>query len=256
MNLLGGIENAMDQLTKKEMQIANFILQDPMCAVQMTAEELASAAHSSKSAYIRMCQKLGFDGYSDFRFTMSRYLVSTAGNNCSSEGPMQSILNSYSENILHIAQTVKQQDIQTLAAWIKDAKHIKIFGLNRTGLSAQQLRLRMSKIGVDAEAITDTVLMRDVSTSLHSEDICIIFSIKAMAQYHPFMKDMQTNGCKVILLTMTPKTPLRKNADLLLSFPFISRSTSESFLDDQAIFFVFIEVLLSELARAEDVSSL
>lgn len=249
MNILGGIEATMDQFTKKEKLLAEYILKDPLSAAQMNAEELALAAHSSKSAYIRMCQKLGFDGYSDFRFTMSRYLVSTAGNNYSSEGPMQSILTSYSENILHIAQTVKQQDIETLASWIKDALHIKIFGMNRTGLSAQQLRLRMSKIGLDAEAITDTVLMRDVSTSLHNDDICIIFSIKAMAQYHSFMKDMQTNGCKVILLTMTPKTPLRKNADLVLSFPFISRSTSESFLDDQAIFFVFIEVLLSELAR-------
>lgn len=250
MNPLAMLESSMDQFTKKEKIIAQAILQNPLFVIQLSAEGLAISAHSSKSAFIRMCQKMGFEGYRDFRFSVSRHLVSTSSKN-NIENPMQEILSSYSEYILNIAQTILKQDVETLASWILNAEKIKILGQNRTGLSAQQLRMRIAKIGIDGEAVNDPVTMRDLSSILGEHDLCIIFSIKAMASYQPFVKEMRANGCKVVLLTMSPKTPMKKDVDLLLSFPFISRSEVDSFLDDQAIFFVFIEVLLNELARQE-----
>lgn len=245
MNPLASMQTSMKEFTKKEKLIADYILQDPQRTIQLSAEELATLASSSKSAYIRMCQKMGFEGYRDFRFSMSRYLVSTSSKE-NEENPMQEILSTYSEYILNIAQTIQKKDVHDLAQRMMKAKRIKIFGNNRTGLSAKQLRMRLTKIGIDAEAVTDSVIMRDLVEVLDEDDLCIIFSIKAMPSFYNFLSDMR---CQSILLTMTPKSPLHKEVDKVLTFPYISRSTAESFLDDQAIFFVFIEVLLNELSR-------
>lgn len=248
MNPLQSIQTALPTFTKKEKLIAEAILKDPVSVVQVTAQDLAEKVSSSKSAYIRMCQKMGFEGYSDFRFSISRHLLS-AGSKSDEENPMQAILNSYSEYILNIASTIKKEDVHTLASYILTATRVKLFGINRTGLSAKQLRMRLIKLGLDAEAVNDSVTMRDLSSLLTKEDVCIIFSIKGLPDYYQYAKDLRERGCKVVLLTMTPKTPMRKDVDLLLQLPYISRSSNESFLDDQAIFFVFIEVLLNEVAR-------
>lgn len=248
MNPIASIKANMNMFTKKEKLIAEAVLVDPLQSIQMNLEEFALQQHSSKSAYIRMCQKLGYNGYTDFRFSLSNYMIST-GSKEDVDNPMQAILNCYRDYILQIAQTIHQEDVTTLAKWIQSANRIKIFGLNRTGLSAKQLRMRLVKLGYDSEAIVDTVVMRDVSTLLKEDDLCIIFSIKAMPDYQPFIRQMKDNKTRIVLCTMTPKTPLAKDVDKLLCFPYISRSSAESFMDDQPIFFVFIEILLNALAH-------
>lgn len=251
MNPIALIKASMNQFTKKEQLLAEAIVKDPLVAVQVGLEEYAQMVHSSKSAYIRMCQKLGYKGYTDFRFSLSNYMIST-GSKHNSEHPMQAILNIYSEYILRISEMVKPEDIAWLAKTIVSANRIKILGINRTGLSAQQLRMRIMKLGYDAEAVNDAVVMRDLSDILATDDLCIIFSIKATQDYLPWMKRMKENGATVVLITMTANSPLHQHADQIIRLPFISRSDTESFLDDQAVFFVLIEVLLNELARMHD----
>jgi len=47
---------------------------------------------------------------------------------------------------------------------------------------------------------------------------------------------------------MNTSTPLKKLCDYFICLPQISYNKKMGFLDDQAIFFVFIEGLLSEIA--------
>lgn len=247
MNPLASLQNSMPTFTKKEALIAQLILQDPKLVIQYSAEEIALQAHSSKSAYIRLCQKIGYDGYTTFRFAISRHLVTENGHE-GEDDPIKTITTSYSEHILQLHQCIQHTDVKKLASYALKANKIKVFGINRTGSSAHQLRLRMAKIGLDAEAITDSVLMRDAASIMREDDLCIIFSIKAMNFYHPFIKEMREHNCPVVLITMTPKTPMRKDVSQMITLPFISRSSTLSFMDDQAIIFVFIEILLNEIA--------
>jgi DNA-binding MurR/RpiR family transcriptional regulator len=167
-----------------------------------------------------------------------------------SSNAISSITSSYSNYISKINTTITLEEVTRLAESIIHSNRVKIFGINRTGFSANQLRYRLSKIGFDAEALTDTVLMRDVSNNLGRNDLCIIFSIKGSpAMYSDIVKTLKENRCKVILIAMNPGTPLKKDCDTVIMLPYISKMSEIFFLDDQVIFFVFIEILLSELAR-------
>jgi hypothetical protein len=48
---------------------------------------------------------------------------------------------------------------------------------------------------------------------------------------------------------MTPNNKFAQEVTHMVSLPYISKSSSKAFLDDQAIFFVLIEILLNEIAR-------
>ena len=252
MKLLEKMQQSLPSFTKKEALIAQYILDsDPVTVIQYTAQQLADQAKSSKSAYIRMCQKLGYDGYSEFKFAFSREMVSnTSDPDPLSNDPIKAITSSYAQQIMNIQQMITLEDLHILGEKIIHAHRVKIIGYNRTGLSAMQLRMRLSKIGVDCESITDPVVMRDVVEILNKEDLCIIFSIKGLSDpYFEIVKTLQSNGCWFTLITMTPKNHLVPYANQVITLPYISRDHVDTFLDDQAIFFVLIELLLNDIAK-------
>lgn len=249
MNPLDEIKVNLPKFTKKELVIADYILKNPVSAFQLTTEEIVKITKSSKPAFIRMCQKIGYSGYSDFRFALSRSFVSQ--NQTSSESDnITSITSRYIDFIEQIPKMISEDNLKDIASMIRKARKVKIFGLNRTGLSAQQLRLRMSKIGYDAEAVTDIVLVRDISASLTKDDLFIMISIKmSNDMYSPFIKEFYNNGCPIVLITMNINHKFAEYISKTISLPYISKSDLTTFFDDQAVIFVFIEILLNELAK-------
>lgn len=252
MNPLERLDLNKDSFTKSENQIMKYIISKPLDIIQLPIVEIAKKSNTSKSAIIRLCQKIGYDGFSEFRFDLSRYLISNNQTieNTEKNNSITAITSSYADYINKIGTTLTLEDIITLSKLMFNSNRVKIFGYNRTGFSANQLRYRLSKIGFDAESITDPVLMNDCANSLTKNDLCIIFSIKSPKEtYLDCVKILKENNCKIVLVTMTPRTPLKAYCDLIISLPYISKLSDVSFLDDQAIFFVFIEIILSELAK-------
>ncbi|WP_208560309.1 MurR/RpiR family transcriptional regulator [Marinilactibacillus kalidii] len=248
MNPISVIESNLETFTKAEKRIAEFILKDPIRIVQYSADEIAEAASSSKSAFIRLCQKIGYQGYAEFRFSLSKYLIAHKEKADEHQSISQSITSAYSESIKQVSQNLTDEDIEQLCQTMFNAEKTKIFGNNRTGLSAQQLRMRMAKIGMDSEYVSDPILMNDIVNSLTEKDLVIVFSIRGMSYYEDIAKQVQQNDTSSILITMTPNSPINKYFDIVITLPLISRAT-DRFLDDQAIFLVFIEILLAELAE-------
>lgn len=239
----------MPTLTKTERSIAEFILNDPVTAYQSDTDFLANETGASKAAFIRLCQKIGYKGYSEFRFALSRSMVSNTPDFVSSDDPIQKITYTYAKLINQISETLDINQINNLADKILNARRLKIFGSNRTYLSAQQLRMRLGKIGLDAEAIGDEISMRDISELMTEDDCLILFSIKGMEHYLSIINLAKLNNCPVTLLTMTAGNKLEAHVDQQILLPIVSRLTTTSFLDDQVIYFVFIEILLNVLAK-------
>lgn len=67
--------------------------------------------------------------------------------------------------------------------------------------------------------------------------------------YGDIILELANNGVKTVLLTMTPNNKFANDVTHMVTLPYISKSSSKAFLDDQAIFFVLNEILLNEIAR-------
>lgn len=252
MNPIEKLKFHQNSFTKSENQIMKFIINSPLDIIQLSIIEIAKRSNTSKSAIIRLCQKIGYEGFSEFKFDLSRYMISNnqTSDNSDDDNSIAIISSTYANYINNISETLTLDDIKTLSENILNSNKIKIFGINRTGFSASQLRYRLSKIGFDAEVITDTILMQDTVNNLKKDDLCIIFSIKGLKEpYLDCVKILQENNCKTALITMTKTSPIEGFFDQVIYLPYISKLSDVKFLDDQAIFFVFIEIILSELAK-------
>ena len=55
------------QMTPAESKVVQLILTDPARAVELSVHQLAAQAFSSSATIVRMCRRLGFDGYKELK---------------------------------------------------------------------------------------------------------------------------------------------------------------------------------------------
>ncbi len=59
-----------EHFTNHEKDVAHFILDNIDDVSNMTSEQLAKSAYTSKATVVRLCQKLGLHGYQEFRLKL------------------------------------------------------------------------------------------------------------------------------------------------------------------------------------------
>lgn len=250
------LRSNFDSLTKSEQKLARYLLDNPTVVLnKSTIDNITKAAGSSNAAMVRLCQKLGFKGFSEFRFSMHRALITHVTDDLEQNDgidTMQGLLNIYTSYINQLPRFVSTQELQKAAQVICSAKRIAIWGANRTFLSAQQLSHRLRRMGIFNEASDDGVVLRDNTEILGTGDCFILFTMKGRGvnPYASYVADLVKRGCYVILVTMDPKILAAKDATQVFTLPCPSRDPSVNFLEDQIVTYLFIELLLYEVGKA------
>ena len=249
MNPFERLDFYKSNYTKSEKIIYEWIKKNPTTVMKDSIESLAEEISTSKAAIIRFSKKIGYSGFAEFKFELSRYIISGIRENKNENMDIsRSITSLYAGYIKQINDFIDLKNIKTIAKTLSNARRVKILGKNRTGLSALQFRYRLTKIGFDAEAITDGILMNQMQESLTKGDVVLIFTTRAEdLQYYELIRNISKNGATTIVVTCT-ETKLIKQSNYHIVLPSIENASTSSFLDNQTIMFVFIEILLAELA--------
>src|SRR5580693_10753700 len=69
------IEGTYASLRSAEQRVADFILKHPEELIYLTVTELAERTNTSESTVVRLCQKIGYKGYQEFKIMLARDLV-------------------------------------------------------------------------------------------------------------------------------------------------------------------------------------
>lgn len=242
------IHTYQNEFTKTEAELMNYILSNLHIVATNSIDQVAEDSGISKSAFVRFAKKIGYKGYAEFRFELSRFLISnnseSTDNNIS---PIQAITDLYCSYIQDIPSHISMEQVETIAHLIQDAKRIKIAGSNRSFQSARQLKQRLGRIGYDAEALQDAVDISDAADMYGSDDLFMIFTISGKGHYDSIVHTLHERGCPVVCITMSQILPYRNLCTESIILPRIDKDSNISFLDNQVIFFVFIEILLNVL---------
>lgn len=255
MNPLELIHHNFESFTKTEEIIATYILNNPRDFARSEIQESVNETGTSKAAMIRFAKKIGFNGYTEFKYELSRFLVSSSFNNpedkVNPDQTIQFVTSYYCSAIEQINDTVTLQQVKDIANAIIQARRVKFFAVNRTSLAAQQLQMRMYKIGFDSDVITDPIMMVDVANIMNKDDYCLILTIKDNGKHYCDKVDtLYENGCPIGLVTMSA-LPFSNKCNHIINLPPVSLGYAK-FIDEQAIYFVFVEILLSELAKLSE----
>src|ERR1700691_6727353 len=73
------LQGAYSGLRAAEQRVADFILKHPDELIYLTVTELAERTNTSESTVVRLCQKIGYKGYQEFKIVLARDLVEPDG---------------------------------------------------------------------------------------------------------------------------------------------------------------------------------
>lgn len=247
------LEQGMDAFTPSEAAAAHYLIDHPAAVLNKTISSLASQAGLTSASIVRMCQKAGYSGYAEFRFSMNRYLLSREEDERGQEpsDPLALLANAYASYARRLVDGIDRDQLRRFADEIARARRISMWGANRTYESVKQLSIRLMRIGVFNQTTSDPQVMDDISTILGEGDLCIVISLNGRGNrsYGSLISSLVERGCTVWLITMNPKAAFARHATETVVLPWMSRDMEGTHtVEDQVIVFLFLEFLLREVA--------
>ena len=218
------IRSYYNGLTKTEQKAAQYILEHAPEIIYQSVTELASKADVGETTVLRLCRKLKFQGFQDFKLSLAQDLVQPMDylhTEVTEEDDPSTLTNKIiSAHILTLEQTrelVNPEELGKAIDILHHAKQIQFFGVGSSGLTAVQAAQSFLRIGKRGGANTDTHFQAVEAALLSDESAAVGISISGST------KDTNENlllakkaGAKVIAITSNARSPITKIADIVL----------------------------------------
>ena len=227
MSALVKIRSQRDQMSAIERRIADFILENAQLLRDYSSQQLANALGISQSSVVKFCQKLGFKGYPDLKFSISEAVLRAGNGNgeVAAEAAPQDRKSTLASTLWRRKSEAEEatrlinppEAIGDAADAIAAAGKVFIIGLGEDDIHARAFGLKLSLLGIATVHNFDPAHMTASLSSAGPGDVLLVFSElgkqPALCQVCRYFRDQRG---RVITVTRHTSNALRANADLAL----------------------------------------
>lgn len=164
------IELHYNNLTQVEKGIADFFLQNRE-EMDFSAKNMAKVLFTSEATLSRFAQKCGFDGYRQFIYRYREGLQNEKDNPV--EVGTRHILKTYQELLNKSYSLLDEKQIKRVSRLIAEKRKVFIYGKGSSGIAAQEFKMRLMRLGIDIESITDSHVMTMSSAVLKEDTLAL-----------------------------------------------------------------------------------
>ncbi|WP_208559498.1 MurR/RpiR family transcriptional regulator [Marinilactibacillus kalidii] len=223
-NILGRIKSIADQLPKAEKKIAQVILEKPEEVVHMTASNLGKAADSSAATVIRLCKRVDIPSFTQLKVLISREVIHTNPTGYSDitpDEPIEEIMDKLLGNAFQTMQDtvslIQEKPLLEAVEVLKASSIIYLFGIGASGLVAENIAQKWSRIGKTCISFKDPHALLAAMSSFKEGQVFIGISNSGETQEVVNLLELaKENGSQTIALTQFGKNSLSKKADISL----------------------------------------
>ncbi|MFF2632769.1 MurR/RpiR family transcriptional regulator [Microbacterium sp. NPDC058021] len=263
------LRQRMPSLSKAERRIAEVILDRPSIVVESSITRLAALAGTSPASVARFCRAVGFDGYKDFRMAIAaadsreqaaRELFRVADAEIEANDSALDVVTKVAyQEARAIEETARGLDLDALDAVvdaIRGATRLDVFGAGSSGLTAQDLQLKLHRVGVPTFCWSDAHLALTSFALTGPGGVAIAVTHTGQTlEANQVLAVARERGATTVAITNHPDSPIADVADhLLVTSARESRyrtGAMSSRLAQMAIVdFVVVRLLQREMDRA------
>lgn len=201
--------------TDTEEALADYILEHTDEVAEMNIGVLSSSAHASNAAVVRLCRKLGLDGYRDFRITLARELERARSHVFDVNPDKPFIEGTNTRDILSSIAALSRQaldasyemvsaaDVRKAARLIKRARHIVLYAIGDTAITVDGFSNLLLKLGIVCTKGIQHDDANVVAQVLDARDLAIVVTHSGgLVNFYPdTIKTLRERGCKMMLVT-------------------------------------------------------
>ena len=223
-HVLSRLQEYEKQASATEKNVILYFLERTEEAGELSIHEIAERTYSSPSTIIRLCKKVGFQGYKDFRKSLLYEIAVRKESGMKQmeeirkEDSLEEIVNKVTiKNIMSLENTQKLVDLDVLRKSVDlltDASSIYLFGLGASLVVAQDAYLKFLRIykpcllGPDIHA----QYLQAMNAGKGSVAIILSYSGRTLEMIH-CAEELNKNGVPIILISKFGTSPLSKMAD-------------------------------------------
>jgi len=218
------LQGAYSTLRAAEQRVADFILKHPDELIYLTVTELAERTDTSESTVVRLCQKIGYKGYQEFKIVLARDLVGPTTEIYAAIEPgddLATIKNKvFQANAQALRDTLEVLDevqLQRAVDTLAGARRLEIYGVGGSSPLALDAYHKFVKLGVAAVALSDGDLMAMSSSLLGAGDVALgISHTGASRDVTDALGRAKRGGARTICITHRSSSPITKVSDVVL----------------------------------------
>jgi DNA-binding MurR/RpiR family transcriptional regulator len=222
------IHGLLPALSPAQVRVANEVLRDPAAVASSTIGELAARCGTSLPSVTRFCLALGLSGYAELRLALAaesgRSSTSWERGTGAEVGPNDSLghvlRTLLSADTRALEDTVAELDLQALGeavGAIADARRIDLYAVSGSATVAEDLRLRLHRIGRGANSWSDVHNALTSAALLGVGDVAIGLSHsgETLEVLEP-LRRARSQGARTVAITNYPRSPIARAADIVL----------------------------------------
>ncbi|MFT8571302.1 MAG: MurR/RpiR family transcriptional regulator [Leuconostoc pseudomesenteroides] len=144
-----------EHFTKGEQKIASFIIKKPSEVLETTTEQLGKLTQTSGAAVVRFAKKLGYQGFPSLKLDLASEAITTNDadmNEIKKGESIGDIFNKMGTRFKLIPEVVQERNnsevILDIVKHMEHAKRIFVYGIAASGLVAQDLQQKLTRIGL------------------------------------------------------------------------------------------------------------
>lgn len=206
--------------TNLEADLADYIVKHADDVVNMNISDLAKASYTSNATIIRLCRKVGLDGYRSFRVGLASEVEKRRGlaaSNVDADRPfgegegVKSVVASIAELSKEAIDTcytaVDAYDIERVARAILAAGHVYLYATGDSELSCMAFANLLLKLGVHSTLGNQYGESLSIAHAVRKNDVVIVVSyggshLKRLEKVLPVIKERKA---KLVLVSTAPK---------------------------------------------------
>ena len=251
MSIREEIELNFIRFSPKEKLIATYLLQESQSMKNISIQKLAKAVGTSPATITRFCRKVGCESFVDLKIQLQ---VSESTDALAlDDSNFDTVTNFYNRVLQRSAELLSEKQIREVIDLIIKANRIVIYGVGSSGLTAREMAIRFSRMGLNATCETDSHMMIIGSTVVREDDLIIgISNSGETREVIHALKNAKENDATIMAVSSISGSTLTKLADLTLLVHNSKFVNQEQFVNSQfPIFFLFDIVTLMLLENPQ-----
>lgn len=227
---LARLGQARPELTGALEQVAAIVLADPAAASRATITGLAERVGTSTGTITRFCRALGYTGYQELKVALAEDAGRAAqgrwntdiGREIHEGDSLKQVLEVVlAADIRALEETADQLDLEAVDACVRalvDARQAHYFGIGTSGATAEELRLRLHRIGVPSWSWQDAHNGLVAAALLDQRDVAVGISDSGqVVETVQFLQEARRRGATTVAITGQAGSAVTAEADIVLT---------------------------------------
>lgn len=262
VGLLARLRGTRPELGTALGRIADFVLAEPAAAARLTITELAEQTGTSPGTVTRFCRACGLRGFAELRVAIAEEVGRSGAHRWDTDiGPeiapdapadqvLKVLLATNANAMMRTAEVLDLSAVDEVVSRLAVARQCHFFGVGTSGVTADELRHRLRRIGVPCWSSADVHSGLTLAALVDERDLFIGVSTSGrVAETIEVLEAAGDKGAITVAITADPDSPLAQVADLVLSTARHLHNERADALADRHAQFLVVDLLYARLAQ-------